>query len=97
MECIEISLLFFVAGLHALAIAFLIIDGMIFFIGIFIYAVVSIVVTEFMSVIGVSGLRCVDYSGRYNYALFEMMLRSKDVEELINAAFESRSSFRKTG
>ena len=40
-------LLFFVAGINALAIAFLIIDGMIFFIGIFVYAVVASIVTEF--------------------------------------------------
>lgn len=40
-------LLFFIAGVNSLAIAFLIIDGMIFFIGIFIYAVMSSIVTEF--------------------------------------------------
>ena len=40
-------LMFFVAGINSLAIVFLIIDGMIFFIGIFIYAVVASIVTEF--------------------------------------------------
>lgn len=45
-----------------------------------------------MSVGGCTGLHEIGSAGRYNCVLFELMLPTKIIEELLNAAFEFLSS-----